>query len=177
MKKKIVIAAVAVCALGFAVYYFSKGKNEPGDIAAMSNEGVEYVKEGNYNKAIDSYNDALDMKEDPTLYYNRGVAYMNKGDNENAVKDFTKALDMQPSNISALNNRALIYRNSGKYDESIADYSAVLKIKPDFSVAWYGRGICYKMKGDIASARTDFVKAKSLGYAGAQKMIDEVGGK
>ena len=175
--KKVIIGAVCLCAAGFAVYHFAAGKKGPEDALKYDMKGIDYVKEGKYDKAISSYNDAIDLKQDPTLYYNRGVAFMNKGDNENAIKDFSKAIGMQPANFPAFNNRAISYRNSGKYDEAIADYSNVIKLKPDFSAAWFGRGICYRTKGDDKNALADLRKAESLGYADAKKIIEEIGKK
>ena len=176
MQKKtiIVIGAVCVCAAGAAVYHVTAGKKTPEDALKLDMKGVEYVKEGLYDKAISSYNDSLDVKKDPTVYYNRGVAYMNKGDFENAVKDFTTALEMQPSNFPALNNRAVSYRSMGKYDEAIADYTAEIGMNPGYSGAWNGRGSCYRAKGDRQNAISDYRKAASLGDKGAAKIADDL---
>ena len=175
MKKKvIIIGAVCACAAGAAVYHFTGGEKTPEDALRLDMKGVDYVKEGKYDKAIDSYSDSLTVKKDPTVYYNRGVAYMNKGDFENAVKDFTTAIGMQPANFPALNNRAISFRSMGKYDEAIADYTRVIGIKRDYSAAWFGRGICYRAAGDRKNAIADMKKAASLGYAEAGRVVQEI---
>ena len=172
--KTIIVGGVCACLAGAAFYFFAGSKTTPEDAMKYDLKGIDYVKEGKYDKAIDSYDDAIDLKQDPTLYYNRGVAYMNKGDFENAVKDFTTAIGLQPSNFPALNNRAVSYRSMGKYDEAIADYTAEIGMNPGYSGAWNGRGSCYRAKSDIKNAISDYRKAASLGDKGAAKIADDL---
>ncbi len=171
MNKKILITAIAVAAAALAYFFFSSGKT-PEDAKKSAQAGVEYTRDGKYDKAIDSYNDSLKVTDDPVVLYNRGVAYMNKGDNENAVKDFSRVIELQPGNFSAYNNRAFTYKNTGKFDEAIKDYSEVIKLKPDFTIAYYGRGISYKYTGNKEKALADLKKALSLGYSAASKDIE-----
>jgi len=173
MNKKVLITVIVVIVAVAAYFFFSPGKN-PEAAKKYAQEGVDYTREGKYDKAIDSYNDSLEVTDDPTVLYNRGVAYMNKGDNGNAVKDFTKVIELQRNNLSAYNNRAYIFKNTGKFDEAIKDYSEVIKLKPDFSIAYYGRGYSYQQKGDKDKALADYKRAASLGYSEASKSIEQL---
>ncbi len=174
MNKKIVYIVSAAVIAGAVVSYFMSVKKSPEEAAKFAQQGVELTRDGKFDKAIESYNDSLDARSDPTVFYNRGVAYMNKGDFTNAIRDFTKAIELQPDNAFAFNNRAFVYKNKGNFDDAIKDYSEVIRLKPDFSVAYYGRGFSYQAKGEKEKALADYKKALSLGYSGAEKNIKEL---
>ena len=60
---------------------------------AHYNRGLAYARKGEYDLAIQAYNQALAHKPnlDPA-YYNRGIAYARKGEYRRAESDFSKAL-------------------------------------------------------------------------------------
>ena len=62
---------------------------------AHYNRGLAYARKGEYDRAIQAYNQALTLKPnlDPA-YYNRGVAYARKGEYRRAESDFSKALTL-----------------------------------------------------------------------------------
>ena len=58
----------------------------------MSDRGVVYANQGNYDKAISDFTEAIRL--DPQFapaYYNRGTAYLHKGDHAKANADFATA--------------------------------------------------------------------------------------
>ena len=59
------------------------------------NRGLAYARKGEYDLAIQSYNQALTLNSnlDPA-YYNRGIAYARKGKYRRAESDFRKALTL-----------------------------------------------------------------------------------
>ncbi len=59
------------------------------------NRGLSYARKGEYDLAIQSYNQALTLNSnlDPA-YYNRGIAYARKGKYRRAESDFRKALTL-----------------------------------------------------------------------------------
>ena len=59
------------------------------------NRGLAYARKGEYDRAIQAYNQALTLKPnlDPA-YYNRGIAYAHKGEYGRAESDFSEALTL-----------------------------------------------------------------------------------
>jgi|GEM_PF-3771313 len=62
------------------------------DAEAYLTIGNAYAHKGQYDKAIENYNKAIQLN--PNLaeaYYNRGVAYKHKGQYDKAISDFQTA--------------------------------------------------------------------------------------
>ena len=59
------------------------------------------------------------------------------------------------------------YYNKRQYELAIKDYSKAIILNPDFATAYYNRGNAYQaLGGNTANAKSDFARAKQLGYYG-----------
>ncbi len=62
---------------------------------AYLNRGLEYNALGQYERAIQSYDEAIRLNpEYATVYYNRGLAYEALGNSIKAEQDFAKSKEM-----------------------------------------------------------------------------------
>ena len=103
---------------------------------AYYNRGCAYSDLGQYERAIQDYNKAIQIN--PNIYQtygNRGEAYYYLKNYNQAFEDLNKSIELGAS---------------GK----------------DLGEALYYRGLCYQATGDKAKAQADFAKAKELGYEG-----------
>ena len=125
----------------------------------LFNRGVEYGNKGNYDQAIEDFNEALRIKPDDkvALYYRAG-AYRFKGNYDRAIEDYNAALRIEPDYQDALRARGLAYVGKGNYDRAIEDYTAALRIKPDL-LALLFRGVAYYNKGNYDRAIEDYTAA------------------
>ena len=89
-----------------------------------NNRGFEYYKLGQYDRAIQDYDEAIRL--DPQLavvYNNRGLAYNELGQYERAIKDFGEAIRLDPKDADAYRNRGLTYEAIGKSEEAERDFA------------------------------------------------------
>jgi tetratricopeptide (TPR) repeat protein len=116
------------------------------------NRGTDYLKQGNYDLAIEELSQAIAIA--PGLaeaYNNRGIAYEMKRDYDQAIRDFTKAIEIRPGIAAAYYNRGnasaerYIYSEQSGYD--VRDWS----------------------RGDYDQAIRDYTKACDLGVQEACK--------
>src|SRR5262249_29907329 len=84
---------------------------------AFYNRGVGYGRKGEYDRAIQDYDQAIRLKPDlAEAFNNRGSAYGNKGQYARAIQDFDEAIRLKPDYAGAFSNRGSSYLNKGQYD-------------------------------------------------------------
>jgi Flp pilus assembly protein TadD/DNA-binding MarR family transcriptional regulator/Cdc6-like AAA superfamily ATPase len=118
--------------------------------------GIAYGKKGEYDRAIEAFCKALELKPDlHEAWYNLGVAYGMKREHDQAIEALHKALELQPDDPQAWNDLGVAYGIKGEYDQAIKACRKALELKPDFYQAWNNLGNAYKGKGEYeASCRS-----------------------
>jgi tetratricopeptide (TPR) repeat protein len=113
------------------------------------NRGTAYYNKGDYNRAIQDYDQAirLDPKYMPA-YYSRGSAYFKKSDYDPAIQDLNEAIRLNPNDTSAYVVRGDAYREKGDYDPAIQDFNEAIHLNPNYASAYYDRGSAYSSMGD-----------------------------
>ena len=105
---------------------------------ALANHAVDYINQGNHDKAIIDCNAAIKLDPEDNIkaraYLNRAVAYGKQDGYEQAIKDCDEAIKLNPEdNIKAhvYFNRAVVYGSKGDYDQAIKDCNAAIKLNPE----------------------------------------------
>lgn len=84
-------------------------------------DGMSAQSEGEYAEALDNYNEALLLEEDPYdrsyILYNMGLIHASNGEHETALDYYHQAIDSNPRLPQALNNIAVIYHYQGEKAE------------------------------------------------------------
>ena len=122
--------------------------------------GIEYAENGEFERAISEYDQAI--KHDPDLvgaYINRGLVYENLGDFERALTDYNKAIELDPDYAKAYFNRGNVYFNLGDFEKALADYDKAIELDPNYAKVYLNRGIVYKNLGDFENALENYDKA------------------
>lgn len=115
--------------------------------------GSVYSEEGEYNKAIETLNEALLLDPKNFLAHNHlGYVYSNLGNFQKAIEYATKAIESDPENISGYHNRASYYTRIGKFDNAISDVKKALEKNNDYADAWntWGMTLFYEGKNEEA---------------------------
>ena len=105
--------------------------------ASYFNLGVDYRREGNMQKAIEAWTQALHI--DPTnthAYYNRGVTKAEIGDCIGAIEDLGRVIHLNPKYFNAYRQRLKIcqyYQNATQFmSNKIEALSTPSKLHSDF---------------------------------------------
>jgi len=120
-------------------------------------EGNEFFKLGNMDKALEMYAKALSMaKEDDrdlraAIYANRALIWHQLYNHNEVVKDCTEALKLQPQNVKALVRRALAYEALERFQHALDDFRAVLLLEPNLPSAQQG---AHRISTAIAKQKT-----------------------
>jgi tetratricopeptide (TPR) repeat protein len=140
------------------------GQDNPKRLAtAFNNRGVVYKFKGEYDRALEDYNQAILLNPSyANAYNNRGVIYRLKGDYDRAIRDYDEAVWLDRSIPAFFYNRAIAYTEKQDYDRAIADFEMVLRFNTKNALALYGRGIVRLKKGDSERGSTDIADAKAI---------------
>ena len=123
----------------------------------------EFSDQGEYEKAIALYNDAIRLKSDfVEAYYHRGRAKYELKRYKAAIYDYDNAIRLKPDNISVYFDRGLAWDALGQYQFVITDYNMVIQFTPDNVSAYLNRGLAKYKLDQHDAAITDFDEAISL---------------
>jgi lipoprotein NlpI len=100
---------------------------------ALNDRGAVYSDgEGDYDKAIQDYDQAIRLLPDyEGAYNNRGNAYARKGDYDRAMQDFNQAIRLNPDHDSPYLGRAGVYDDQGEHDRAMQDLDHAIRLHPN----------------------------------------------
>jgi lipoprotein NlpI len=124
--------------------------------SALNNRGIAYRGTGDYEHAIQDFNEAIQLNpNDDKVLNNLGAAYMMQGDNDHAIQNYDKAIQLNPDYFIAIKNRAAAYADKGDFERAMVDYDRALKLNPQHSGALQTRGILHFFSEDYQGAAKD----------------------
>jgi tetratricopeptide (TPR) repeat protein len=141
------------------------GQDGPQKLAtAFNNRGVAYRLKGEYDRALQDYEQAIRLNPgNANAYNNRGIVYRIKGEFGRAIADYDEAIWLKNGDFpAAYYNRALAYADKGEYEQSLRDFDVVLRFNPRNALALYARGLTLLKKGDSEAGRDEISAAKAI---------------
>ncbi|OON17156.1 tetratricopeptide repeat protein, partial [Opisthorchis viverrini] len=147
------------------------------------------LSDGEYDKAIENYTKALQLKESAIYFSNRSLAYLRTECFGYALEDATKAIELDGSYVKGYYRRAMVYMALEKFKEALSDLDMVLRNAPQDKTARAKHTACQKIYRrrlfeqaiaveDKASALTSFDPASVTvepSYDGPHLESDEMG--
>lgn len=124
--------------------------------------GDIYVKEKQFDVALEFYNQGLKLGEDDEGYVTRGNIFAEKKLTANAFADYQKAISMNPANANVYNNRGNLYLEMGDYQSALNDFEHAVQQNKLDPRPYIGRGnVHFKMK-NYEQAIIDYTYALQL---------------
>ncbi len=92
----------------------------------------EHFKKQEYEKAIELYNNAIEIDgQNPTYYGNRSIAYLKTECFGYALADASKAIELDKNYVKGYYRRAAAHMAVGKFKEALKDFETVVKVRPN----------------------------------------------
>jgi tetratricopeptide (TPR) repeat protein len=125
--------------------------------AALKNRGNAYDDKGQYDRALEDYNQALTIKPDDAATFNsRGTTHSAMGHYDLAIRDYDQAIKLNPASVMAFNNRCFAKALAGQGEQALADCNESLRIKPKNPGALASRGFVYLKLKRYEAAMVDY---------------------
>ena len=122
-----------------------------------------YYERGQYDRAIEDYNQAIRLNPNhANAFSNRGATYARKGEYDRAIENYDEAIRLNPKHADAFSNRGVAYGRKGDYDRAVENYDEAIRLNPKHAAALYGRGNAYRRKGDYDRAIENYDEALRL---------------
>jgi len=99
----------------------------PGNTAYQ--QGDILFADGDYEQALDQYEEALAAKPDMPHYARaKARTLMQLGRNEEALRWFGRAIELQPFFGGTYANRGILHDRMGNYQKAVSDYEKALEL-------------------------------------------------
>ena len=105
--------------------------------ATYVNRGVLRMREGRFDKALQDYEDALNLQPDMgAAYLNQGAAHIYRRDFELALASLNRAIELDsPDLFAAYYNRGIAREHTGDVAGAYDDFVTALELNPGWSLA------------------------------------------
>ena len=136
MKSRIFLK-VALASLGLVLFLQQLVLAEDGPAEITFNEGVSFLQQDEYRKAISSFEKCIQLLPEndrhlDSVYDNLGLAYVHIGKAEEAIEYFKKSININPLYALPYCHLGAAYRKKGDFLSAIAALLDAIRLKPDY---------------------------------------------
>ncbi len=134
----------------------------------IHNQGDEYFKQEEWEKAIAFYQQAIELNPDYFWsHYNLGRALSELKKWDEAIVYFKKTIALKPSNqliIDIYQRLGGLFEEVNQYDEAVISYHKVIELNPTSPWAYRGMGNVLLKQKKLEEAVTSYQKSIELKY-------------
>lgn len=127
------------------------------------NKGDRYYKSGEYEKAIEAYNEIIASNQSAvSSIYNRGRSYEELGQLDLAEQDFLAVLDTDQKNLSATLSLAKLYYTKKAYNKAVIFADKALELNENSAQGHFLSGRAKHQLGYVDSALESYSLAINI---------------
>ena len=124
-----------------------------------NNLGTSFFDWGQYIKAIESYDNAIELNTDyADAYFNKGLSLIQLKDWGPAAQSLQQALRHQPDFFEAYCLLGNTLQELNRFDEAISNYQTGISINPNYAPVFYNMGNAFKAKKQFEIAVENYDK-------------------
>lgn len=134
----------------------------PKDVKIYLLIATVYTTAGKFDKALEFYQKALEIEQNPGAYLGLAGVYEKRGQTEEAIKAYAKVIDLKPDSPNVIKLYADLLRDSGKRREALEMYKRSLEMLPNNAPVIFNAGILSAKLGDLNAARQYLAMLKAV---------------
>lgn len=162
--------------IGACTALIQSGQNNLEDLAAAYiDRGNGYQDSGEYDRAIQDYDQAIQLEPDSALaYYDRANAYDSKGEYDRAIANYDLVIQLAPQGDHAYYayfGRGYAYSAKGEYDRAIQDYDRAIRLNSDDASVFIVRGVANFLRANPSQAVIDLRRSNKLNPTNAYSVL------
>jgi tetratricopeptide (TPR) repeat protein len=125
-------------------------------------KGSGQLKGDDYQSAIETFTQSLDLYRMPAAYLERGVAELLLEDYRSAMNDMNEVIKMNPSMYKAYFNRGICHFELNEFDAAEDDMNQYVVFDKSNPIAYNYIAGCKYLKDDVKGALENYGKVISL---------------
>ena len=138
---------------------------ESNDNKGYFKRGYAYYVLGQYELAINDYDEAIHLKPDEADEYNkRAKAYYKLGQYQRAIEDYNESIRLNPSSVLTYNYRGNAYLKLAQYNRAQENYNKAISLEPDNPLAYYNYACMLALQKNTNQSCKWLQKAIDKGY-------------
>jgi tetratricopeptide (TPR) repeat protein len=137
-------------------------KHYPNAHRARNNLGNAYRRQGLLPEAIEEFEAAISIREEPKTLSNLGAVYRRQGKMADALQKYERALEIAPSDPEPHFGLGLVYAEQGKFAEALASYDRALHFDPQYADVRSNIGALFMSEGKVEEAISEYRKAIAI---------------
>ena len=135
-------------------------KEDPFNHKCYRIMGDLYRHEDEFKKSLNNYNKALEISQEPIVYYLRSILHYWDDNHDEALGDIDKARELDPDDIDYILTRANYLTDRGDAKEANRIFDELIETQMDLSQIYYIRGLIkYEISKNFRAAILDYDKA------------------
>jgi len=150
------------------------------DPKTWKKRGIAQFREGRYQDALFSFNQAILLKEDdPDAWNYKGEALFKLERQEEALAAFEKALEIRPLLTRGVHNKGAVLVHMGRLKEALLVYELLIKRNPSDAKAWKEKAEVLFQLGRNFEALDAVTQALDIqpGFEDAEKLKEKLDAK
>ena len=126
--------------------------------ATLASAGIgEEAQNEAYEKALESLNRAIELKEDySSAHYLSAVVYLRQGKTEEAIAKLAQATILAPRDVGLAFQLGVMYWQADEITKAQTEFERAKRVNPNYSNARYMLGLVYDRRGQAAEAKAEF---------------------
>jgi|SRR3972149_5424583 len=163
-KKLIIVFIIVIIAIPAGLFIKEMiNRSNPEYYLRFQDQGVEYFKAGNLEKAAKEFKRAVKYGPDKfDTHFGLGQTYLMMNNFNGAIVELEKAIKVNPKNLNAIYSLGVAYQQTGKFEEAMKAYYVVGKNLPKSSQVYYNMAIIQLKSGSLDKAILGFKEAIEL---------------
>ena len=131
----------------------------------LLSDGIEYIHDKKYKKAIHILNKAeMEYGISTDIYMNRSACYFQLKDYESSISDLTKAIEINSDYMALFINRGLSYSYNKEFELAERDLNKAKKAFPKEPLVYINTASMHFQRGGTELGCLNLNKAIQLGY-------------
>ena len=125
-------------------------RSHPDDAVVWTQLGNNFLGEGQFAQALESFTTALAQTPDNTeILINAAYALECLGRPLDALTFLNNAIQIAPDNAAAIGNRGNVLAKLNHFQEALLDFQHAQRIAPESPMSYWNESVCRLFSGDL----------------------------